>query len=138
MAASDVTYKVSAVITDGEMNSLHSASWLGHEAQQFGHVLERSLAYVTAYAEDRLVGFVNLAWDGGEHSFVLDTLVNPQYGHRGIGSELVKSAVEEARSCRVKWVHVDFEPHLTRFYRDCGFRHTEAGLVRTDCIETTV
>ena len=28
-----------------------------------------------------------------------------------------------------QWLHVDFEPHLTAFYRGCGFRPTEAGLI---------
>ncbi|NTE47960.1 GNAT family N-acetyltransferase, partial [Rhizobium pusense] len=26
-------------------------------------------------------------------------------------------------------LHVDFETHLTSFYRSCGFRPTEAGLI---------
>ena len=29
----------------------------------------------------------------------------------------------------VVWLHVDYEPHLLDFYRRCGFRHTEAGLM---------
>jgi hypothetical protein len=27
-------------------------------------------------------------------------------------------------------LHVDFEPHLTSFYRNCGFRQTAAGLMK--------
>ncbi|MFD1374091.1 hypothetical protein [Actinoplanes sichuanensis] len=30
-----------------------------------------------------------------------------------------------------RWLHVDFEPHLARFYLEgCGFQPTRAGLVR--------
>ena len=29
-----------------------------------------------------------------------------------------------------EWLHVDFEPHLTGFYRSCGFRLTKAGLIK--------
>jgi ribosomal protein S18 acetylase RimI-like enzyme len=91
--------------------------------------LVRSLAYVCAYQGERLVGFVNLAWDGGVHAFVLDTTVHPELCRRGIGSELVRRAADVARAREVAWLHVDCEPHLTGFYRRCGFRHTEAGLM---------
>jgi GNAT superfamily N-acetyltransferase len=92
-------------------------------------VLSRSLAFICAYCDDRLIGFVNLAWDGGEHSFILDTLVHPEFRLRRIGLELVKRAVAEAEKRGLEWVHVDFEPHLQKFYEQCGFRHTAAGLI---------
>lgn len=127
-----VSYCVNTLLTDAEMNGLCFASWQDHTSAKFGSVLSRSLAYVTAYNEDELVGFVNLAWDGGEHAFLLDTLVHPDFRHRGIGSELVRQAIQEASLRNIKWVHVDFEPHLRGFYAGCGFRPTEAGLVRLD------
>jgi hypothetical protein len=36
----------------------------------------------------------------------------------------------EARTRGAHWLHVDFEPHLTDFYRACGFAPTAAGLIR--------
>jgi GNAT superfamily N-acetyltransferase len=93
-------------------------------------VLERSLAHIGAHDGDRLVGFVNLAWDGGLHAFVLDTAVDPAYRRRGVATELVQRAMLEARAAGVHWLHVDFEPHLEGFYRACGFRPTAAGLMR--------
>jgi len=39
-------------------------------------------------------------------------------------------AVRVARERGAEWLHVDFEPHLEGFYRACGFRPTEAGLIR--------
>jgi len=35
------------------------------------------LAYACAYDAEHLIGFVNLAWDGGIHTFLLDTTVHP-------------------------------------------------------------
>ena len=44
-------------------------------------MLARSLTYVAAYdtvgGGEQLVGFVNVAWDGGIHAFLLDTTVHP-------------------------------------------------------------
>ncbi len=127
---SEIEYRVSAPIGDAELRALDQECWPGSEPTEYGPVLERSLLYVTAHFDSDLVGFVNMAWDGGEHAFLIDTKVAPAFRHRGIGTDLVKRAVREAGRHGIKWVHVDFEPHLKSFYADCGFRHTEAGLVR--------
>ena len=126
----DLVYLVSPRLTNEELNALHDATWEDHARRDFRPVLSRSLAFVCAYHEGRLVGFVNLAWDGGEHAFILDTLVHPEFRRRGIGRELVTRAVAEAGERGLKWVHVDFEPHLQKFYEQCGFRNTAAGLIR--------
>jgi hypothetical protein len=34
-----------------------------------------------------------------------------------------------AQEHKVEWLHVDYEPHLARFYEECGFRHTEGGII---------
>jgi GNAT superfamily N-acetyltransferase len=72
---------------------------------------------------------VNVAWDGGVHAFLLDTVVHPDFRHRGIASDLVRRAAEIARDRGAHWLHVDYEPHLEGFYRTCGFRPTHAGLI---------
>lgn len=69
------------------------------------------------------------AWDGGIHAFLLDTTTHPDYQRHGVGLELVGVAVEAARGRGIKWVHVDYEPHLAEFYSKCGFGYTEAGLM---------
>ena len=89
-----------------------------------------SLTWVEAYADGHLVGFVNVAWDGGTHAFLLDTCVDPDRQRSGVGVELVRRAVDAARDAGCAWLHVDFEPHLERFYARCGFSPTAAGLLR--------
>ena len=92
--------------------------------------MNQSLTFICAYQTNELVGFVNLAWDGGIHAFVLDTTVRPDARRKGIGIELVNRAVEVAKNSGIKWVHVDYKPNLSEFYRKCGFIHTEAGIMR--------
>jgi GNAT superfamily N-acetyltransferase len=112
-----------------ELDALWRAAW-GSPADDYGtRVLPRSLAHLGAYDDDRLVGFVNLAWDGGIHCFLLDTCVAPDLRRRGIATLLVRRAIEVAWERGAGWVHVDFEPHLEGLYRDCGFRFTGAGLI---------
>jgi GNAT superfamily N-acetyltransferase len=93
-------------------------------------VLERSLAHVCAYDGERLVGFVNVAWDGGAHAFILDTSVHPSHRHQGIGTGLVRAAAEVARERGARWLHVDYEARYSAFYERCGFRPTAAGIMR--------
>lgn len=93
-------------------------------------ILSRSLVHLGAYDDDRLVGFVNVAWDGGVHAFLLDPAVDPDHGRAGLGTKLVRVAAQLAAERGAHWLHVDFEPHLAEFYRKCGFRPTEAGLMR--------
>lgn len=61
-------------------------------------MLERSLTWVTAHTDaGELIGFVNVAWDGGVHAFLLDTTVHPDHGRRGVGTGLVRRAAEASR-----------------------------------------
>jgi ribosomal protein S18 acetylase RimI-like enzyme len=111
-----------------EYRSLWAAAWDAPGPATMNH-LTHSLTWVCAYADSQLVGFVNVAWDGGVHAFLLDTTVHPEYQRRGLGAELVRRAAVEAQSRGLHWLHVDFEPQLEGFYRGCGFRHTGAGLI---------
>lgn len=93
-------------------------------------IREHSLGWVGARDDGLLVGFVNVAWDGGDHAFLLDTKTRGSHQHRGIGRELVAMAVTRARAAGCEWLHVDFRAELSPFYREaCGFRPTDAGLV---------
>lgn len=93
--------------------------------------LERhSLGWVCAFDGQDLVGFVNVAWDGDVHAFILDALVAKRLRHRGIGKRLIEMASEESRAAGCEWLHVDFDEHLRGFYFDaCGFTPTDAGLI---------
>jgi len=127
----NVEYRTSPAVTNLQLNALFSAAWpQPYVARDFAPILARSLGYVCAYAGAELVGFVNVAWDGGSHAFLLDTTVHPDWQRRGIGSGLVRRATELARSSGAEWLHVDCEAHLAEFYRKCGFRDTDAGLIK--------
>jgi GNAT superfamily N-acetyltransferase len=116
-------------ITNEALTELRAAAWTGVGGQDWGSILRRSLGWVCATADTRLIGFVNLAWDGGSHAFLLDTTVHPDYQRQGIGRALVAEAAAMAREGGAEWLHVDFEDELDPFYRGCGFGPTAAGLL---------
>lgn len=117
-------------LTDDELNALFSLSWTTHQRRLFGAELARSLTYLAAYQNAELVGFVNVAWDGGSHAFLLDPTVLPAWRRQGIGSALVQAAARAAASKGAEWLHVDYEPALQPFYASVGFRPSLAGVLR--------
>ena len=127
----DIEYRISPPLGDILLNRLYAAVWPEHHPRSFQPVLERSVTYVGAFAEDDvLVGFVYVAWDGGAHAFLLEPTVLPAYRSRGIGLELVRQAAREAADAGADWLHVDYAPDLERFYSAAGFRPSKAGVMR--------
>jgi GNAT superfamily N-acetyltransferase len=131
--ADDVLFRVRPKIDNKEWDRLHAE---GFEHHVFGYdwasqIEQHSLTWIGAYRRDRLVGFVNVAWDGGVHAFLLDTAVALEHRHRGIGTRLVREAIAAVRHHRaIEWLHVDSgEELMSRFYGPAGFSPTPAGIV---------
>ncbi|MFF3916807.1 GNAT family N-acetyltransferase [Streptomyces sp. NPDC001852] len=127
-----ITYEWRGEFDNAALDALH-ATGFGHPVgrTEWRERLQRhSLGWVCAWEDGTPVGFVNVAWDGGAHAFVLDTVVAEHCRTRGVGTALVATAAEGARAARCEWLHVDFEDHLRPFYFDaCGFKETTAGLL---------
>jgi GNAT superfamily N-acetyltransferase len=131
-ALPDVAFTWRGELVDAELVELTRSHGGDAVPGWWERIRAHSLGWVTARLGDgTLVGFVNVAWDGGDHAFLLDPKVRPDHQRRGIGTELVRSAARHARDAGCEWMEVDFEENLTRFYYDaCGFAPTKAGLLR--------
>ena len=126
-----VKYRWRGAITDVEMVELVEAHG-GHPMPGWwDQVRPHSLGWVTArLTGGALVGFVNVAWDGSDHAFLIDTKVRCEYQRRGIATALVRHAALHAKKAGCEWLHVDFEEQLVPFYLGaCGFLPTPAGLI---------
>src|ERR687891_195474 len=119
---------------DGAISRLHALAF-GGDPMQVSPWAERlqshSIAWAGAFFDGELIAFVHVVWDGGAHGFLLDTAVHRDHQRHGLGKAVVGAVAEQAAAPRCQWLHVDYEPHLDRFYRDaCGFTATAAGLLR--------
>ena len=127
---SEVQFAWRGAVTDEELVSLSRSHGGTGVAGWWDRIREHSLGWVTARDSTELVGFVNVAWDGCDHAFLLDPKVRPDLQRRGIGTELVRIAAQYAKGARCEWLHVDFDDELASFYYDaCGFEPTPAGLL---------
>jgi ribosomal protein S18 acetylase RimI-like enzyme len=130
VASDRISFQVAPEVRSVELNRLFRASWPDHHERDFEQSLDHSLTYVCCYREAELIGFVNVAWDGGVHAFILDVTVLPDVRRRGLGVELVTRAAAVCRERGIEWLHVDYEAYLAPFYDRCGFRDTAAGLIQ--------
>jgi GNAT superfamily N-acetyltransferase len=130
-ALEDVRFAWRDEVTDHELVALTRSHGGRPEPGWWDRIRPHSLGWVTARTSDgTLVGFVNVAWDGGDHAFLIDTKVRPDHQRRGIGTELVHLAARHAKGAGCEWMEVDFGDELAPFYYDaCGFVPTRAGLL---------
>ncbi len=103
-----VSYEWRGPVGNDELSALHAAGF-GQPAREhdWQAQLRHSLGWVCARDDAGLAGFVNVAWDGGSHAFLLDTVVAPRLRHQGAGTRLVAVAAEQARAAGCTWLHVD-------------------------------
>ena len=129
MNTANVTLRIDPFPSNDELNGLWREAWSSREGRDFSTILSRSLGHIGAFAGNQLVGFINVAWDGGAHAFILDTCVSPAMRRQGIATRLIEKATELAGDRGAEWLHVDFELDLAALYRKCGFRASEAGVI---------
>ena len=127
------TYRERCAVDDVALSQLHAAAFA--ETPRLVRWGERlaahSLTWFGAFDGERLVGFVNVAWDGDRHAFLLDLVVAPPRQGHGIGAELVRRAVRAAADAGCTWLHADYAADLAPFVEGrCGLAPTRSALVR--------
>ena len=95
--------------------------------------LSHSLVIYVALDGDAVVGLIRLIGDGFSSIFVQDLIVLPSYQSQGIGSSLMKEALEDYKDAyQVQLVTEQTEKNVG-FYRSLGFE----ALSTYDCIGMT-
>lgn len=131
--ADDPRFEWRGSFANYEVNELHAECFEHRffDDDWWKQVNTFSLGWVCMRVAGKLAGFVNVAWDGGVHAFLLDTMVTAAWRRRGYATRLVEEAVMHAKSSGCEWLHVDFDQELRDFYLDaCKFVPTDAGLIR--------
>lgn len=86
-------------------------------------VVERSIReaarVVGLYAGDRQVGFCRVVSDGFNVAYLADVYVLPEFQGRGLGTELVREAVDNGPLAGLRWMLHTRDAH--GLYRHFGF-----------------
>ena len=83
--------------------------------------LSHSLVIYLALDGDAVVGLIRLVGDGFSSVFVQDLIVLPSYQRQGIGSSLMKEALEDFKEAYQVQLATEQTEENVGFYRSMGF-----------------
>ena len=92
-----------------------------NQPQMLEQALSHSLVIYLALDGDAVVGLVRLVGDGFSSVFVQDLIVLPSYQRQGIGSALMKQALENFKEAYQVQLATEQTEKNVGFYRSMGF-----------------
>ncbi|WP_288691402.1 GNAT family N-acetyltransferase [uncultured Gemmiger sp.] len=81
---------------------------------------QNSLYVLAAYSDAKLVGILRAVGDGATIVFIQDILVLPEYQRKGIGTKLIKSALEKYKDVYQVELLTDDTEKTVAFYKSVG------------------
>ena len=92
-----------------------------NQPQMLEQALSHSLVIYLALDGDAVVGLIRLVGDGVSSVLVQDLIVLPIYQRQGIGSALMKEALEDYKDAYQVQLVTDQTERTLEFYRSMGF-----------------
>ena len=131
-----ITIKKQEIVKLEDVLHLYQAvGWTNytHQPEMLEQALSHSLVIYLALDGDAVVGLIRLVGDGFSSVFVQDLIVLPIYQRQGIGSALMKEALEDYKDAYQVQLVTDQTEKNVGFYSSLGFE----ALSTYDCIGMT-
>ena len=119
-----ITIKKQEIVKLEDVLHLYQAvGWTNYtnQPQMLEQSLSHSLAIYLALDGDTVVGLIRLVGDGFSSVFVQDLIVLPSYQRQGIGSSLMKEALEDFKEAYQVQLATEQTEKNVGFYRSMGF-----------------
>ncbi|HEV1801442.1 TPA: GNAT family N-acetyltransferase [Streptococcus pneumoniae] len=119
-----ITIKKQEIVKLEDVLHLYQAvGWTNytHQPQMLEQTLSHSLVIYLALDGDAVVGLIRLVGDGFSSVFVQDLIVLPSYQRQGIGSSLMKQALEDFKEAYQVQLATEQTEKNVGFYRSMGF-----------------
>ena len=119
-----ITIKKQEIVKLEDVLHLYQAvGWTNytHQPEMLEQALSHSLAIYVALDGDAVVGLIRLVGDGFSSVLVQDLIVLPIYQRKGIGSALIKEALEDYKDAYQVQLVTDQTERTLGFYRSMGF-----------------
>ena len=115
--------KESSVSIDDVLHLYQAVGWTNYtnQPQMLEQALSHSLATYLARDGEEIVGLVRLVGDGFSSVFVQDLIVLPSYQRQGIGSNLMKEALDDYKDAYQIQLATEQIEKTLGFYRSLGF-----------------
>ena len=119
-----ITIKKQEIVKLEDVLHLYQAvGWTNytHQPQMLEQALSHSLVIYVALDGDAVVGLIRLVGDGFSSVLVQDLIVLPSYQRQGIGSALMKQALEDFKEVYQVQLATEQTEKNVGFYRSMGF-----------------
>lgn len=126
--AKNIEYKTNNDIPVKELTDLYnSVGWAAYadSPEIMEKILSGSFHYISAWSDGKLVGLIRTISDGCYILYIQDILVNPDYHRNGIGTELMKCILEQAKDMKQIILTTENTEKTKEFYRSVGFQQIE-------------
>ena len=119
-----ITIKKQEIVKLEDVLHLYQAvGWTNYtnQPEMLEQALSHSLAIYVALDGDAVVGLIRLVGDGFSSVLVQDLIVLPSYQSQGIGSALMKQALEDFKEVYQVQLATEQTEKNVGFYRSMGF-----------------
>ena len=115
--------KQDVVKLEDVLHLYQAVGWTNYtnQPQMLEQALSHSLVIYLALDGDAVVGLIRLVGDGFSSVFVQDLIVLPSYQRQGIGSSLMKEALEDFKEAYQVQLATEQTEKNVGFYRSMGF-----------------
>lgn len=116
-----ITYKETHNVEEGAIKYLYeNAKWTNYtkDMPTLLRAIKHSLAVITAWDGNHLVGLIRVVGDGQTIIYIQDILVLEHYQNRGVGSELMKRIVAKYKHVRQKVLLTNDAVNVRAFLRE--------------------
>ena len=115
--------KQEVVKLEDVLHLYQAVGWTNYtnQPQMLEQALSHSLVIYLALDGDAVVGLIRLVGDGFSSVFVQDLIVLPSYQRQGIGSALMKEALEDYKEVYQVQLATEQTEKNVGFYRSMGF-----------------
>ena len=108
----NIKYENNSKITDEEIWELCKSVGWDNNCYPFSKTKSKSYAYFTVRIKNKLIGFLDVVSDGFNDAYIWDFVIHKNYQDQGIGSELMKYALNYLKEKQIRCIQVTFEQKL--------------------------
>ncbi len=126
----NIIYKYTNEFNEIDIKKLYeNAGWTSYtqDLPKLMEALKASLAVVSAWDGEELIGLIRVVGDGAAIIYIQDIIVLASYKRKGIGSRLLKSVLEKYENVRQKVLLTDDTEETRGFYEENGFISCDRG-----------
>lgn len=125
-----IRYTESKKISRDDLKNLYSSvEWFAYtnNMEILEKAINNSLAILTAWNDNQLIGLVRVVGDGCTIIYIQDILVHPDYQNTKVGTNLMMKVLNKYKHVRQKVLLTDEEANVRKFYEKNGFISADQG-----------